>query len=524
VDKILNKVNRRSTPAIAYLLSRLLGLLRDRLLAAHFGIGPLTDAYTAAFRLPDLLFTLLISGAVAVAFIPVLTEVWVKGDHDEAWDLASDVLNLLMFLTIIGGLIAFIFASPLVRLITPGFGPAQHQLTVNLTRIMLITPFLFAVSSVWGSIAQSFSRFFFFAISGIFYNLGIIFGIVVLSHAHSIYGVAWGVVIGAGVQALIQGLAMFGLGYKYHRHLNWRNPGLHKVVRLMIPRSIDQGLDQLNYTVQTVVGSQLATGSLTAYYYANNLKNVPLVLFGNAIATAVFPTMVKDAAEERKDKLIGNFVINARLILFLTIPAATAAVVLRGYIVRLLFGFGNVMTASTLGWFAGTIVFTSLFFLVTRVYYALQDTKTPLYTSIVAILVNIGLSFYLGHKFGVAGLAMAQSLLAAAEVLALIAILRLRKLPSIGGKQIMSGLWRMLLANTIAASAMYIMVARVFPLYKADLGFLAIGPKFLIIALVGTAAYLLPCYALQLREAKSFVGRFRKQIMRPINILNQRSN
>ncbi len=531
MDKLINKVNRRTTTGVAatlisvsYLLSRVLGLFRDRVLASHFGIGPLADAYTAAFRLPDLLFTLLISGALAVAFIPVFAHLVEKDKgHREAWQLASDVLNLCLIATVVLGVLSAIFASPIVHLITPGFDPARHDLTVKLTRIMLLTPVIFALSSVWGSIAQAFNRFVFFAMAGVFYNVGIIVGIVVFGRTGSIEGVAWGVVVGALAQATVQVLGLAGLGYRYSPKLHLRNPELWRVVALMIPRSIDQGIDQVNYTVQTIVGSSLATGSLTAYYYANNLKNVPLVLFGSAIATAVFPTMAKDAAAGRIDKLIEGFVANMRFVLFLIIPAAAVTVILRGYIVRLLFGFGNAMTATTLGWFSGAIVATSIFFLVTRVFYALEDSKTPLYVSLFAITINIMLSFALGSRYGVAGLAMAQSMVAAAEVLILLLLLS-RKLPSIGGAQIWAGFWRISLATAISGSVMYLLVVRSLPLYLNDLGFLSIGPKFALIALAGLVSYLVPCYLLRLREAKLFVARFHEQILKPLNILNQRND
>ena len=502
----------------SYLASRLLGLLRDRLLVAHFGIGPLADSYTAAFRLPELLFTLLVSGAFAVAFIPVFSERVGKDQMDQAWELASSLLNLLTVATIIIGVAAFIFAGPLTTLITPGFDLHRHEITVHLTRIMLVTPILFAVSSVMGSIAQSFNRFVIFALASVFYNLGIIFGILVLSPTHSIYGVAYGVVIGAALQAALQVLGLLGLGYRYRfsfKSLHSRDA--RRVVTLMLPRSIDQGIDQLNYIIETIIGSRLATGSLAALYYANNLKNVPLALIGNSIATAAFPRMAARMAKGAVEALIRDFVLNARLILFLVIPSAALTVVMRGYIVRLLYGFGNATTANTLGWFAGTIVFSALFFLVSRVFYAMQDTRTPLYTSMVSMVLNVGLSFGLSAWFGVVGLAMAQSLVAAFETVILIIILQ-RRLQQIGLGEIWRGLWRMLLAGGIMASVTYIMVARALPLYKADLGFSIIGPKFVVLVAVATLAYLLPCYVLGLREAHQFTRKLKEQMLKPLNL------
>lgn len=521
----ITRVNRRTTSisgaaviiSTSYLASRLLGLLRDRLLVAHFGIGPMTDAYTAAFRLPDLLFTLLVSGAFTVAFIPVFAARREKGEEAAAWELSSNLLTLLALGTLAIGIVAFIFASPIIKVITPGFDPQRHAITVQLTRIMLVTPVLFAISSVLGSVAQAFQRFVVFALASVFYNVGIIFGILVLSPTHSIYGVAYGVVIGAVLQALLQTSGLIGLGYRFRPSLRLRNPDVRRVLVLMVPRSIDQGIDQLNYIIETVIGSRLATGSLAALYYANNLNNVPLVLIGNSIATAAFPRMAARMASGEREALIRDFVTNARLILFLVIPSAVVTVLMRGYIVRLLYGFGNATTANTLGWFAGTIIFSSLFFLVSRVFYSMQDTRTPLYTSIASMGLNVVLSFWLSHLFGVVGLAMAQSLVAAFESMVLLGILQ-HRLQQIGLREIGRGLWRMLLSGAIMASLTYIAVARIFPLYRSDLGIGVVGTKFAALVAVAAVGYLIPAYLLRLREAHIFTRKLKEQILKPLNL------
>jgi putative peptidoglycan lipid II flippase len=524
VKSILNLINRKTTVggaavliSASYLASRILGLLRDRLLASHFGISPLTDAYTAAFRLPDLLFALLVSGAFAVAFIPVFNQYWANKEPEDAWEITSSILNLLVLVTLVVAAIMFLFAEPLTKMLVPEFDPERLRVTVNLTRIMLITPVLFAVSSVLGAAQQAFNRFFFNAQASIFYNLAIIIGIVFLSPRYSIYGVAIGVVAGAFLQAVVQVLGLVGLGYGYRPSLKFRHPGVGRIVRLLIPRSIDQGIHQINYTVQTAIGSGLPAGSLTALYYANNLKNVPLMIFGNAIAQAAFPRMAASAAAGRQDKLLEDFVKHARFILFLVIPAATVAILMRGYIVRLLFGFGNPTTAATLGWFAGTIIFQSLFFLITRVYYALQDSKTPLYVGLLAIAVNIVLSFILSRAYGVIGLPMAQSVIAAAETLILALVLRLR-LGTLGLRQVAHGAIRMLIANAIMASVIYILVARVLPLFATDRGIHIVGPKFGFICLAGLAAYLIPCSLMQLREARLVAAKLHKYFRRPLDL------
>ncbi|HEX7259593.1 MAG TPA: lipid II flippase MurJ, partial [Candidatus Saccharimonadia bacterium] len=299
--------------------------------------------------------------------------------------------------------------------------------------------------------------------------------------------------------------------------LKFRRSDVQRVVKLMVPRSLDQGIDQIHYIVETIIASRLQVGSLAIYYFANNLKNVPLVLIGNSVATAAFPTMASRAAKGAYETLIKEFVINARLILFLVVPAAIVTVIMRGYIVRLLYGFGDPTTANTLGWFAGAIIFQALFFLVARMFYALQDSKTPLYVSVSAIIINIPLSIGLSNEFGVVGLAMAQSVLAVLEVVVLTILLQ-RRMEQIGLESIWAGLWRMLLAGAIMIGSTYIVVARVMPLYATDLGFIVVAPKFFGILAISLAAYFIPCYLLDLHEARKVYGKLKEQILKPLNL------
>lgn len=497
----------------AYLVSRLLGLLRDRLLVSHFGATETLSAYYAAFRLPELLFTLLVSGAFAVAFIPVLTEHLEKDQQDEAWQVTSSLLNLLVLGTLAAGVFIIIFADPLTTLISPGFDPATHEMAVILTRIMAITPMLFAISSVLGSIQQTFNRFVIYSLAGVMYNLGIIAGILFFVGQLGIYGVAWGVVLGVIAQALLQWLGLFGLGFKYRPVINFRLKGVVTTLKLMLPRSIDQGIDQINYSVETVIGSLVGPNAIAQFALANNLKNVPLMLIGGSITTAVFPRLAARAASGERQQLISVYVQTARLILFLAIPAAIFAWVARGYIVRLLYGFGDVATANTLGWFAATIVFTSLFMLVSRVYYAMQDTRTPLYLSLASIPLNICLSFYLSEIYGVVGLAMSASIVSVLETIALLGILHRRE-GDFGERNILRGAWRMTLAGGVLVVALYYTVTQVEPLLAVDRGFMTLMPKFMIICVIGAVSYLVPCYLLGLNEAKHLAARTREILSR----------
>jgi len=512
--------------SISFFLSRVLGLVRDRLLATNFGIGASTDAYTAAFRVPDLLFTLLVSGAFTVAFIPVFWGYIERKDREEAWQVVNITLTAVCVATMLLSIITFIFAHPLVRLITPGFDPVREHLTVNLTRIMLITPFLFGLASVFGAIQQAFNRFLLFALASVSYNVGIIIGILVFSKfVHpSIYGVAWGVVAGTAFQAVLQIAGSFGLGYKFGFNWHFWHPGLRRIVKLMIPRSIDLGIDQLNIIVETAIGSHLITGSLTSYYYANNLANVPIGLFGIAVTTAAFPSLIRAAKKSDKSILHHDIVRNISLILFLTVPSAAAAIVLRGYIVRLLFGFGSSVTGNVLGWLATSIVTLSVYFLIARVFYALEDTRTPLLTSIFAIALNIVLSIELSKHYGIFGLAAALSIVNLSEVLVLTVLLRRRIGPFGFGKIVVAGI-KISVASLAAAAAMRAVDFYVLPLRFGDQGFRVLAPKFGLISAVGIIVYFGITYILRVREASYILRLARAKIAHYIPALgNHESN
>ncbi|MFO0955371.1 MAG: murein biosynthesis integral membrane protein MurJ [Candidatus Saccharibacteria bacterium] len=528
MKNILGRINKRRSISVSaalislsYLLSRLLGLVRDRLLASNFGLSPQADAYAAAFRIPDLLFTLLVSGAFAVSFIPVFVGLLEKKKQKEAWEVASTLLNIIVVFTVAFGIFSFIFAEPLVKIIAPGFDAARLEMTVTLTRIMLITPLLFGISSVFGAVQQAFQRFVMFALASVFYNLGIIAGILFFEQYFSvpIYGVALGVVAGVALQAFMQAFGIIGLGWKYSFRIKIWDPAVLKVIKLMIPRSLDMGIEQINTIVETAIGSQLAAGSLTSFYFANNLKNVPLGLFGGAIATAIFPTLIKAANSKDQHRLPAQIVRTVQLVLFLVIPAAMVAIVMRGYIVRLLLGFGDQTTADALGWFAGVIVAQSVFFIICRVFYALEDTKTPLFTSIFTLVLNIGLSYLFAKEFGVPGLAMALSLVTMLELAILMLLLR-RKIGPYGLRGITKTGGRILLASLAAAGTMYALISTVFPLYRDDLGWRTLAPKFLIVSSVGMVVYLLVSKILRIHEldlvTRLVQARYRKRLRKQI--------
>jgi len=407
------------------LVSRFLGIFRDRILAGQFGAGDTLDIYYAAFRIPDLIFNLLVLGALSAGFIPIFTSLIkspiekVKSllggdDRKEAWRLASNILNILgLSLLFLCGL-GVIFAPWIMRLITPGFSQEKINLTVGLTRIMFLSPVFLGISSVFGGILQSFKRFFVYSMSPIFYNIGIIIGVLYFVPMWGIYGLAWGVVLGAALHMLVQIPALFQLGYKYKFNFEIKNPRVIKIWLMMVPRTMSLAISQMNLLVITIIASTMISGSLTIFNFANNLQSFPVGIFGISFAIAAFPALAASAFD--KKKLVKDLSLTVRQILFFIIPSTVILLALRAQIIRVILGTGKfdwqdtMLTIDTLGFFAISLFAQALIPLLIRVFYARHDAKTPFFIGLGSALINIFLSIKFSQSMGVAGLALAFSI------------------------------------------------------------------------------------------------------------------
>jgi len=409
--------------AFSSLISRLLGIIRDRILAGHFGAGTTLDIYYAAFRIPDLIFNLIVLGALSAGFIPIFTSLikdWQgnksgqSGANKEAWRLSSNVLNFLILGLAALSVIGIIFAPILIKLITPGFGPEEQAKTVELTRIMFLSPVFLGLSGILGGILQSFKRFLIYSFAPIFYNLGIIIGVLYFTERWGINGLAWGVVLGAFMHFAVQLPAVYSLGFRYLFQLSWHDINTIKIGRMMVPRTMSLAISQINLVVITIIASSLPSGSLTAFNFANNLVSFPVGIFGISFAIAAFPALSERA--HNKHKLTESFSSTIRQILFFIIPATVLMITLRAQIVRVVLGTGNFdwrstfMTMDAFTFFAISLFAQATIPLVVRVFYARHDSRTPFYFGLVSIAINIILSFYLGKIMGVAGLALAFSI------------------------------------------------------------------------------------------------------------------
>jgi putative peptidoglycan lipid II flippase len=379
-------------------ISRVLGLVRDRLLASKFGASAELDIYFSAFRIPDFVFAILITGGITAIFLPVFAE-YFKRDEKEAWNLASNVLNcFLLMLVLLCGLLA-IFTPQLLRFIVPGFQPEQKDLAIALSRIMFLSPILLGLSSVFSGILQYFNRFLAYSLAPIFYNLGLIFGILFFAPALGLPGLALGVVFGAFLHLVLQIPVAFVAGFKYRPIINFKYPGLLKMFKLMIPRTFGAAVSQINLMVIISIASTLAVGSITIFNFAHNFQGLPVGIIGSSFAVAVFPALARAWASGAREEFLDNFSAVARQIIFLIIPLSLLMFFMRFQTISLILGSGQFgaaeirLTAAVLGVFCLGIFACTLIPFLARAFYSFQDTKTPVFIGIFSIAVNLALCF-----------------------------------------------------------------------------------------------------------------------------------
>ena len=417
--------------AVFQLLSRLVGLLRDRVLASHFGASDILDVYYTAFNIPDFVFNLLVVGAVSSAFIPVFIENRHK-DEAGAWKMAANFFNVLFVSVMVTVVLLFFFVPSLVDLIAPGFSGPKKDLAILFTRVMLLSPLIFSVSVVFGSILQSFNRFLAYAFAPIAYNLGIIFGVLVLEPKFGPLGLAEGVVLGAFLHLAVQVPAAWRAGFKWQAIFDFGSEGMRKIFRLMMPRTIGLAAAQINTIVLYALATLMPVGAVAIYSFANNLQFVPIALVGISIATASFPTLSRKALLEDKREFVGQLKQDLKKTFFLVVPFSVLVFLFRNEIVGLVLQVGQfsavdtLQTARVAGFFMIGVWAQSIVPILSRAFYALQDTKTPVAISIVSVALNILLAFYFVRfgSWGVEGLALAFSLAGILNALLLLVFLK----------------------------------------------------------------------------------------------------
>ncbi|MCD4705394.1 murein biosynthesis integral membrane protein MurJ, partial [bacterium] len=385
------------------IISKILGLVRDRMLASFFGAGEVLDAYFAAFRIPDLIFNTLVLGALASAFVPIFVKLNQK-DNKRAIAVSNSILNILTSVLALIAVIAIIKADFLVKLLVPGFNPFQLTLTIKLTRIMLVSIVIFGASNIMSSLLNSYKSYFYYSLAPVMYNLGIITGVIFSRYYGYVY-LAWGVVIGAILHFIIQLLAVIKEGWHYSLVFNFKDIYVRRIFKLMLPRTLGLAIMQINQVVITVIASNLMAGSIAVFYFGMNLQSVIVGIFGISIAIAVFPVLSEYA--HNNEKFIYYLVHKIKKIIFLVIPISVLMIILRAQIVRIVLGTGSFdwqdtyYTAQVLGYFSVSLVFQCLIPLIARAFYALEDTNTPVITRMFSFILSIFLAVYLSKSMGI---------------------------------------------------------------------------------------------------------------------------
>jgi len=494
-----------------FVVSRVLGLVRQMVIGALFGTSGDLDAYVAAARIPEMIFLVVAGGALSSAFIPVFTDHLARGDHAGAWRLASAVVNLaLIVLTVVAGLMA-IFAPPLVRTaIAPGFDLPQQVLTASLLRLMLISSVIFGVSGIVMGALNAHQHFLLPALASSVYNLSIIGGALLLGPRMGVRGMAIGVVVGSALHLLVQVPGLLRYGARYVSTLGLDNPSVREVGRLMAPRVLGTAVTQLNFVVNINLASRMGEGAVSAIYYAWLLLMLPLGVFAQAVGTAAFPTFAEQAARGERNEMRSALTATLRAVFSLCLPATVGLLVLGRPLVTLLFERGAFEVASTeavawaLAFYALGLVGHAGLEIIARAFYALHDTFTPVWVGGLAMALNVALSLTLPVLLGLvgwppyAGLALANSVAVLLELVGLLALIR-RRLNGLEGRRTLTAFARSGLAALAMGAVLW-----AWQVALPDAGSLVLGGGGVAL---GAAAYLGAALLLRAEELRTLVRR-----------------
>jgi len=469
-----NLENRRiardaGTVMIAIILGQVFSLVSSILITWAFGTGVANEAFNASNRLPDILYQLIAGGALASAFIPTFTTLLTRGQRGKAWLLASAIANLITIIFIILGILIAFFAPWVVRnILAPGFtDPEKFKLTVDLVRIQMAAPVIFGISGLVMGILNSHRSFLWPALAPMMYSIGKILGVLLLAPSMGVYGLAVGVVGGALMHGLIQLPALFKLpGAKYTPTFGLKLPDVREVARLMGPRVLGVGFVQLNFLVNTRLASVMPLGSVTAVSVGFALMMIPEAAIAQAMAIAALPAFSARVAAGKLHEMRHSLAALLRGLLLMAVPASLGLILLREPLVTLIFQRGQFDASSTqlvawaLLWYAAGLVGHSVVEIVSRAFYALHDTKTPVSIGVAAMSLNISLSILLSAQFVRWGwmphgaLALANSIATFIEMSALLVAMR-RRLSGLEGRRLLSGLTQALLSGGVMSLALW---------------------------------------------------------------------
>lgn len=491
------------------LLSRILGVLRDRILASHFGASDILDVYYVSFNIPDFIFNLLVAGAVASAFIPVFIEYQSKNNGEE-WNIVNNFFNILVTIMTVTVGVIFVFTPWLIGLIAPGFSPEKKELAVLFTRVMLFSPIIFSVSVVIGSILQVFHRFLAYALAPIAYNVGIIFGAIFLVPRFGPLGLAEGVVLGALLHLLIQLPALRGIGFKWKKVWNLGDVGMKKIIKLMGPRTIGMALFQINLIIINIFSSKILPGSVSIINLANNFQYLPISLVGISVAVASFPTLSRQALEEDKTVFVERIDKTLRKILFIILPISCLMIYLRIDLIRIVLGSGLFgsrdveLTGNVLGFFMLGVFAQSIIPFLARSFYAMQNTFMPVVASILGVAANILFAWRFSSDMGIFVLPLAFSLAGILNALILLIFLKYNlrafSLKEFGG-------YLLKLVYLCAVMILVMIMADMFTNF--DVNFYGSLYQIIVLSFIGTLTFFIFSSILKINEREFLMGKIK---------------
>lgn len=521
--RVVNKVSLPSAATllvVTMLIAQLLGFLRTMLINGKYDITGTesTDAFFAAFKIPDFFFYVLAAGVLSVAFIPILTEHLKKHDKKGVWELVSSLMNLMGIITLAIGVVVFVFAEQFINIVAPDLTPEQFADAVVIMRLVAFNPFFFTVSGILTSAQQIFGRFFFFAISPVVYNLFIIASIYVFEGNIGLRGIGIGALVGGLAQMVTAYIGVYGLDFKYHMKINFKNVDFIRILKQLPARSVDQGIDSVNSIVETNRAAKLGQGVISNYENAFILHTAPILLIGASISTAAFPRLSERLASNRTDLFRKDFNDVLRTLMWLTVPLVVLVFFCRGYLARLIFKNGSVEIATLLGLLSVAIFFRVLYTLFSRYFYAHKDTVTPLIISVFAIALNIILVFTLARPeaYGYVGLALAQAITSAVEliIIGLVMVSRDRKIIT---KEFWNMTFRLFSATGFTIITAFVMVT-LLPLLSTDRGFFTLGGKLFLITLVTFTTHIIVTAFYDFYEARVVLRKIKQFIYKPFQI------
>ncbi len=457
--------------SIATAGSRILGFIRDILLARIFGATGATDAFFIAYRIPNLFRELFAEGSISAAFIPVFTETLANEGKEDAKKLASQVLAFLLSVVSLICFLGMLLAPAVVSVIAPGFmqSPDKFNLTVTLTRIMFPFLFFISIAALAKGVLNSLKSFFVPALAPLFLNVAIILSALFFASRFDVPLIAIGLAVSVGglLQVAVQVPDLMKRNFFVMPVFSFKHPGLRKILRLILPAIVGMGVAQINIFVSTIFVSFLSGGAATYLYYAMRFVHLPIGIFGVAMATAVLPSLSEHAAKGDSDALRDTFSFSLRLLFFITLPAMAGLMTLSGPIIEVLLQRGEftaraaaetsyalIFYSSGLWAFVGTRIVASTF-------YSMQDTKTPVKIAVLSVLANIIFSFILMGPLRHGGLAFANAIASAVNFMVLFYLLR-KKLGTVDGRKIVRSFIQTGAASAIMGGAAFLAL-KVFP-------------------------------------------------------------